>query len=89
MCEPSCGYQHEFTSDCGQYEVWQLATGDCWVAYYYEKSSGMLAALFSECAANPIVCQFGPGGFTQPLTCSPWVELHPCGDAGSDASSGD
>jgi len=88
MCVPSCGFQRELVAECGQYEQWQLAAGDCSVVYYYEKSNGMLVALFASCAGEPSVCQFGPDGFTEPVACGPQVEVDPCGDGGADAGVG-
>jgi hypothetical protein len=89
MCVPSCGFQRELIADCGQYQQWQLAAGDCSVVYYYEKSTGMLVALFAYCAGDPRACQFGPSGFTEPTTCGAQVEVYPCDDGGADAGVAD
>ncbi len=86
FCVPSCGYQHEFLFDCGDYQSLMRAADDCSLTYYYEKSTGTLVALFSACTSQA-VCDFGPFGFSQPTTCSPWVEVYPCGDGGADGGT--
>lgn len=79
-----CGGLPEYQADCGAYRSLSVVNVDSSYTYYYDKTTGALAAVYtSGPGGNGPQCAGGPAGFKLPR-CGASQVLTPCPmDAGT------